>query len=187
MRFIFASLLLLTILHSAVCAQDKFFTKKGLATFDATTKTSPEAIAGKHKSVIALLDTKAGSVQFSLLLKGFLFEKALMEEHFNENYVESDKYPKSEFKGDILDNGKVNYAQDGVYNVKVKGNFSLHGITKEIEVAGKVIIKNGMPRLVSSFPVALKDHNIKIPQLVGDKVADVAKVDVDCTLEPLKK
>src|SRR5690349_23750589 len=83
-----------------VHAQDKFFTKSGQVTFSS--KTSLENIEAHNKSVTCVLDVKTGNLQFAVLMKGFEFEKALMQEHFNENYVESHKYPKAEFKGQIV-------------------------------------------------------------------------------------
>jgi len=176
-------LFLISILH----AQDKFFTKTGQLHFDATTKSSPTTIEGKHKSVVAVLDIKTGNLQFSILMKSFLFKQALMEEHFNENYVESDKYPKCEFKGLVLNNVDVNYTKDGSYNAKVKGTLMMHGVTKEIETTGKVIIKEGKPQLKAIFSITLTDYNISIPNLVSDEISRVATIDLDCNLEPLKK
>src|ERR1044071_5426615 len=90
----------LLLVAFAVSAQDKFFTKNGKISF--VSKGSVETIEAQHKSVTCVLDTKTGNIQFAVLMKGFEFKKALMQEHFNENYVESDKYPTSEFKGQIV-------------------------------------------------------------------------------------
>lgn len=169
--------------------QDKFFTKTGKIQFDATSKNSPENIIGKNRSVTAVLDSKSGAMQFSLLMKGFTFEKALMEEHFNENYVESEKYPKSEFKGVVINNSDVDYSKEGTYNAKVKGSLTIHGATKEVETSGKIIIKEGKPTIKASFSVALADYNVSVPTVVSDKLAKNATIDIDCALEvlPAKK
>ncbi|MGZ8558977.1 MAG: YceI family protein, partial [Chitinophagaceae bacterium] len=82
----------------------KYFTKNGKINFDATATSSPEKIEGINRSVTCVVDTKTGNMQFAVLMKGFEFERALMEEHFNENYVESDKFPKAEFRGAIVTN-----------------------------------------------------------------------------------
>ncbi|MBS1656089.1 MAG: YceI family protein [Bacteroidetes bacterium] len=169
-----------------VHAQDKFYTKTGKITFDATSASSPEKVAGVNRSVTCVLDTKNGNMQFAVLMKGFEFEKALMQEHFNENYVESNKFPKAEFKGAITNNTSVNYTKDGVYNVKVKGQLTIHGITKDVETEGKITIKGGKPTAIASFPAALADYNIGIPSIVADKVAKIATVTVECMLDPLK-
>ena len=179
-------LISITLFTGAVSAQDKYFTKTGKIHFDATTPKSPESIDGVNKSSICVVDTKTGNIQFSLLMKGFEFERALMQEHFNENYVESNKYPKTEFKGTITNNTAVNYSKDGVYPVKVKGKLSMHGETKDIEADGKLTVKGGKISANADFQVTLADFKVTIPSLVADKVAKIAKITVDCQLEPLK-
>lgn len=181
--FVFLSI---TILALHIQAQVKYFTKTGKISFDATTSKSPENIDGVNKTAICVLDTKTGNFQFSVLMKGFEFERALMQEHFNENYVESNKFPKSEFKGTITNNASVNYTKDGTYPVKVKGSLTIHGVTKEIETDGKLIVKAGKINAVADFNVALADYNISVPSLVADKLAKNAAIKVDCVLEPLK-
>ncbi|WP_315818368.1 hypothetical protein [Paraflavitalea speifideaquila] len=110
-------LLLVSVLSSG---QDKFFTKNGKISF--VSKGNIETIAAKHKGITCVLDAKSGGMQFAVLMKGFEFAKALMQEHFNENYVESDKYPKADFKGLVVNNGEVNYTKDGSYGTKVKAS-----------------------------------------------------------------
>ena len=168
-----------------VHAQDKFYTKTGKITFDATAPASPEKIEAVNKSVTCVIDIKTGNIQFVVLMKGFQFERALMEEHFNENYVESSKHPKAVFKGTITDNTLVNYSKEGSYSVKVKGNLSLHGETKEIETTGKISSKAGKILVQAIFPVSFNDYKIVIPTLVSDKVAKSATISVDCSLDPL--
>jgi hypothetical protein len=179
-------LISLSLLTLAVSAQDKYFTKTGKIHFDATTPSSPEKIDGVNKSSICVIDTKTGNIQFSLLMKGFEFERALMQEHFNENYVESNKFPKTEFKGMITNNSSVNYSKDGVYPVKVKGSLTMHGETKDVVADGKLTVKAGKISANADFPVTLADFKVTIPQLVADKVAKTAKITVDCQLDPLK-
>lgn len=169
-----------------VNAQDKQFTKTGKINFDATAPKSPENIDGINKSVICVLDTKSGAMQFAVMMKGFEFDRALMQEHFNENYVESNKFPKAEFKGTVTNNASVNYAKDGTYPVKVKGKLTMHGETKDVEADGKISIAGGKVAANADFSVPLEEYKISIPQLVADKVAKNAKIKVDCALEPLK-
>lgn len=172
---------------TAVTAQDKQFTKTGKITFDATVPKSPENIDAVNKSAICVLDTKAGALQFAVMMKGFEFDRALMMEHFNENYVESNKYPKADFKGSITNNAAVNYTKDGVYPVKVKGKLTMHGETKDVEADGKITVKASKINAAADFEVLFKDYKIDIPELVADKVAKTAKIKVDCSLEPLKQ
>jgi len=180
---IFFALILLFI---RVNAQDKFYTKTGKIYFDATVPASPEKIEGVNKTVTCVIDTKTGNMQFAVLMKGFQFERALMEEHFNENYVESSKFPRAEFKGMISNNAAVNYNKDGTYIVKVKGKLSIHGETRDVETDGKLVIVAGKINATAKFPVSFSDYKISIPTLVADKVATTATIAVDCSLEPLK-
>ncbi len=178
---------ILIVLAANINAQDKLFTKNGKITFDATAAKSPENIDGINKTVICVLDTKTGDLQLSALMKGFEFERALMMEHFNENYVESNKFPKAIFKGTIINNATINYQKNDTYSVKVKGSLTMHGETKSIETDGKLIVKDGRIMLSATFSVLLSDYAIAIPQLVADKIAKNVKLIVDCTLDVLKK
>lgn len=186
MKKLITSIGLLFVCASALQAQDKYFTKTGKITFDATVPASPEKISGTNKTVTAVLVTSTGQVQFAVLMKGFLFERALMEEHFNENYVESSKFPKSEFKGMIVNNASINYGKDGSYPATVKGKMTIHGETKDVETAGTVKIAGGKITLAANFAVPLEAYKISVPTLVADKVASNASIIVDCALEPLK-
>ncbi|MDE3253338.1 MAG: YceI family protein [Bacteroidota bacterium] len=180
------AILVIMLFVTAVQAQDKWFTKSGKILFDATVAKSPEQITGVNKSVTCVMDTRTGNLQFAVLMKGFEFERALMQEHFNENYVESDRFPKTVFKGMIQDNAAVNYTKDGIYPVQVKGTLNMHGQTHEVIAAGKISIQSGAVHLSSVFEAGLADYGIEIPQLVADKVARKARITVDCLLAPLK-
>jgi len=165
-------------------AQDKYFTKTGKIEFYS--KAPMEDIEAKNKTVAAILDTKTGAVQFSVLMKGFEFPKALMQEHFNENYVESNKFPKSEFKGSITNNTLINYTKDGSYPARVAGKLTIHGITKDVNTTGTVKVDGGKINLSSVFNILLSDYKIKIPSLVKEKLSNNIQIAVDCRLEPLK-
>ena len=183
--------LLLIILVSAGCfgAADAqvYFSKAAKISFDATAAKSPEEIKGTTRGATVVLDISTGQLQFSMLIKSFVFERSLMEEHFNENYLESDKYPKAEFKGTIQDNKGVNYTKDGTYNVQVKGTLQIHGVTQTVDVPGKIIVAGGKIQATAEFRIKLSDYKVKIPGLVADKVAETASINVDCQLEPLKR
>lgn len=171
---------------SAASNAQKYFTKSGKITFDATAPSSPEKIEAENRSTTAVIDTKTGAIQFSVLVKGFSFERALMEEHFNENYLESNKFPKSEFKGTITNNTSVDYSKDGTYNVKVQGKLTIHGVTKDVTTDGKLVIQGGKINTTATFNVLLADYGVSIPGLVADKVAKTAKISVNCSLELFK-
>lgn len=177
-------LMALVMSVSVSFAQGMFFTKTGKITFYS--KAPLEEIDGKNKTVTAVLDPKSGALQFAAQMKSFEFEKQLMEQHFNENYVESDKYPKADFKGTITNNSEINYSKDGTYTAKVKGKLTIHGITKDVETTGTLKINGGKIDANSTFNVLLSDYKISIPSLVKDKVSNSIKVVVECNLEPLK-
>jgi hypothetical protein len=165
-------------------AQDKYFTKTGKITFYS--KAPMEDIQAKNKTVAAILDTKSGALQFSVLMKGFEFEKALMQEHFNENYVESDKYPRAEFKGNITNNSAINYTKDGVYPASIKGKLMIHGVTKDVEHTGSIRISGGKIDAASDFTILLSEYNVPIPSIVKEKISNNIRISVDTKLEPLK-
>ncbi len=168
-------------------AQSKYFTKTGKINFDATAPKSPENIDGTNKNSTCVMDSKTGEIQFMVLMKGFEFERALMMEHFNENYVESNKFPKTVFKGLIDNNTAINYSKDGSYTAKVSGKLTMHGETKDISTEGKLTVKGSKLIISAEFVAILADYKIIVPQLVADKVGKNAKIFVDCTLEPLNK
>ena len=180
----FIALASFVLLATAVNAQDRYFTKTGKIEFYS--KAPMEDIEAKNKTITAVLDTKSGAVQFSVPMKGFEFDKQLMQQHFNENYVESDKYPKAEFKGTVVNNGTVNYLTEGTYNVKVKGKLTIHGVTNDVEAPGTIKVNGGKIDATSIFTIKLSDYKISIPSLVKDKLSNTIKITVDTKLEPLK-
>lgn len=164
-------------------SQGKFYTKTGKVSFFSS--TSVEDIEAINKSVIAVLDPKTGDLQFAILMKGFEFKKALMQEHFNKNYVESDKFPKAEFKGQVINSSEIKYTTDGTYTAKAKGRLTIHGETKDIETAGTITIKDGKPVLHAVFNVLVADYKITVPKLYRDNISKSIRVTVDCALAAL--
>jgi polyisoprenoid-binding protein YceI len=175
MKTLMTSALFVFLLTAAV-AQDKYYTRNGRVTFSASTPLEKiEAVNDKGASV---LDAATGQVEFSVLMKAFLFEKALMQEHFHENYVESDKYPKAVFKGSVQNLGEIRFASDGSYPMVVKGDLTLHGKTRPVEARGKLDVKKGVVTASISFSVTPADYDIEIPSLVREKIAKTVSVDV---------
>lgn len=165
-------------------AQARFYTKT--ATIEFFSSAPLEDIEAKNNTASAVLDTRSGAVQFSVLMKGFTFRKALMQEHFNDNYVESHKYPEAVFRGTVVNNKSVNYAKDGSYPAKVSGKMTIHGVTKNFTTDGVIKVDDGKLKLETDFVVLLSDYNIKIPALVKDKLSNSIRVTVDAKLQPLK-
>lgn len=164
-------------------AQNIQMTKTGKVSFFSRAK-SIEKVEAENNEVSSILNTQTGDLVFAVLMKSFHFQLALMEEHFNENYVESTKYPKSTFKGKITNLSAVNFAKDGLYPVTVEGDMMLHGVTKKVSATGSITVKAGKISASSKFTVKLKDYNISIPSLVSDKISEDIDVTLDCKYEP---
>jgi hypothetical protein len=125
------------------------------------------------------------SIKFSLANTGFVFPKPLMQEHFNENYMESSKYPKSTFRGKI--NEKTDLSKDGVYKVTCTGLLYMHGVEKNITTPGTITVKGGEVNVVTNFKAKLADYKIERPKMVIDKIAEEILIKIDATYVPYKK
>jgi hypothetical protein len=147
-------------------------------------ETPMENIDAKNNDVKALINTKTGEVAFIATNVGFHFEKPLMEEHFNENYMESDKYKVSVFKGKIVE--QLDYSANGTHKVTVKGSLNVHGVEKEREIPGVITVVEGKISVKAEFDIMVKDHKIKIPKLVVKNIAEKVKVTVNLNFEPKK-
>jgi hypothetical protein len=143
--------------------------------------TSMEVIEGHNHQVVSILDATTGDLQFSLLVKSFEFKVALMQEHFNENYMESDKLPKSSFKGKITNLNKIEFKKEGIYPAEVSGDLTIHGVTKPVTTSGTLEVKGQTITAKAKFTVSPKDYDIVIPSLVEDKIAKTIDVNVDVT------
>lgn len=146
-----------------------------------------ENIDAKNTTGKPVMDTKAGKIQVQVTMKGFKFKSPLMEEHFNETYVESDKYPHAKFSGTIENNDKIDYSKDGEYDVVVNGTMTLHGETKNITALGKLTIAGKKIFLESKFPLTLADYKIDIPKDKLTNISQVVDVTVKAILEPFEK
>ncbi|TMI63368.1 MAG: YceI family protein [Bacteroidetes bacterium] len=175
----------LFIISFASSAQEKYFTRSGKIQFFS--KTKAENIDATSRSAAVVLDSKTGDLQFAVLMKGFEFKKALMQEHFNKEYIESDKFPKAEFKGQITNNADIKYTTDGTYPAKVKGKLTIHGETKDIETTGIITVKSGKIITTSTFNIQLPDYKIKVPSVTRSQISDDIKITIDCSLEVLKQ
>lgn len=179
-------LLLTAFALPGLVSAQRLFTRDAKVTFDATSKGSPERVDAVNKSGTLVIDIASGRVESAVLISNFLFEKALMQEHFNENYMESSKFPKATFKGKIDDPSKVDFQKDGTYNSTLSGNLSIHGVTKSVTVPATVVVKGGKVTANTTFNVALTDYGISIPSVVSDKLAKEAKITIESALETMK-
>ncbi|MES2565451.1 MAG: YceI family protein [Bacteroidota bacterium] len=171
-------------LSSIVNAQ-LFRGKPDASTISFFSKSPLEDIDATNKKAVIVLKTTTNDIQFGVPMVGFKFPKPLMEEHFNENYVESEKFPTCTFKGKI--NETIDYTKDGEHKVTTKGTLNLHGVSKEIEAPGTLTIKGKEITIVSAFKVRVADYNIKVPSLYVQNIAEVVDVKVNAVLEPYEK
>ncbi len=179
------TVLLFALLLTITASGQTYLTRSGRISFFSSTPM--EDIEAINNEVTGMLDAKKGEFAFNALIKSFKFKKALMEEHFNENYMESNTFPKANFKGTITDLSKVKFTKDGTYPVTVKGDLTIHGVTKNIQTPGSISISQGNINATSKFTIQLKDYNIKIPGAVVNKIAETISITVDCKHEPFKK
>lgn len=166
----------------------RYFTKAGEIVFDADGPLDDvEKIHAKSTTASCVVDVATGQIEWAVPIKSFKFENSLMEEHFNENYLESEKFPKATFKGTIQNTQAVKWTSDGSYPVKVQGKLTIHGVTKDISTSGTITVKGGQIQASAAMKVALEDYRIKIPSVVGFKIAKEASVQIQANLEQLKQ
>ena len=182
-QFTVVAMLAFFAISTQAIAQSKYFTKSADITFDASGPM--EDIKAENKKATFVLDAKSGAVELAVLLKAFEFERALMQEHFNENYVESDKFPKSTYKGKITNFSDVDLTKDGSYPVKMSGQLTIHGETKEVPAKGTLTVSGGKVSGIASFKITLTDFDIEIPSVVKDKVSKTVNISVAVWLDPL--
>lgn len=171
------SLLFLAALYAQSGYTQVYQTKNGYLGFFS--KTPLEDITAENHQVYGVINLGDHSLSVACLVKGFLFTKALMQEHFNENYIESDKFPRASFSGTY--SGGSDSGKNGIYPVRVSGQLTLHGITRPIDVPGSVEVSSGKVTCSASFSLLPGDFNISIPSLVRDKIAK--QIDVHIILE----
>lgn len=148
-------------------------------------KSPLEDITAVNKKSTFVINTTTNDVQAGINMLNFKFRKPLMEEHFNENYVESHKYPTCVFKGKIVET--IDYTKDGENKVTVKGTLNLHGVTKDVELKGTLTKKGNEISIESDFKIKIAEYKIKVPSLYVQNIAEVVDVNVTATLEPFVK
>lgn len=163
----FTTLLFLVISFSSF-AQEKYFTKTGRVSFFSDSPM--EKIEAHNNRATSVIEVASGKIEFSLLVKGFEFDKALMQEHFNENYMESDEYPKATFTGMITNIKSVDFTKDGNYDITVEGELTIHGVTQKITTKAMIIVSGGKISAKGSFSVNLSDYKVKRPKAVAETV-----------------
>ena len=163
---------------------DSYACQKGMIHFFSA--TAMENIDAKSNNAVCILNTKTKKVFCRVKQASFTFKDKLMQEHFNENYMESEKFPVAQLDMAIVED--LDFAKDGVYEITLKGTLEMHGVKKEREIKGKLTIKNGQPvNATAVFMVKLADHGIKVPSVVGANIAEDVKTDVEFAFEKFHK
>lgn len=144
-----------------------------------------EDIEAKTVNGTSVITTSKNDFFFLVPIKSFTFKSSLMQEHFNENYMESDKFPDARFVGKVNEN--IDWKKDGTYPVTVTGKLTVHGVDKDRTVPGTITVKNGVISINAKFDIACKDHGIKIPSMMSEKIAEVIAVTVSGNYTPYVK
>jgi len=140
-----------------------------------------ELIKAQSSELRGIFVAEKKQFAFIVLIKSFKgFNSPLQQEHFNENYLESNKYPSASFEGKVIED--IDFSADGVYSIRAKGNLSIHGVVQERIIKAEITVKNSGISIKSSFTVLLTDHNIPIPKVVHEKLASEVKVDIKADL-----
>jgi len=178
------AIILIGLLGSNAGQAQKFMTKNGNIKFYS--ETPMETIQADNNQVNAAFDSQTGDLVFKVLIKSFQFPKALMQEHFNENYMESDKFPDAIFKGKVTNLSTIDISKEGSYEALIEGDMTLHGVTKKISEKGTFSVKSGdMIHGASKFYVKPSDYDIKIPGAVVKNIAEAIEVTVEIGLSKM--
>ena len=168
--------ILVLVFSAQLAIGQKYFSKTGKISFYSDAPM--EKIEAHNSTASTVLDFSTGNLEWAVLIQGFKFEKALMQDHFNENYMESTTYPKAKFKGKIENVSAINLKKDGDYNVTVNGNMEIHGVTKPVSATGVISVKGGNVSAKSKFSVAVADYGIEIPKVVAENIAKNVEIQV---------
>ncbi len=172
----------LLVVSSFNSAAQKFIVEKSFVSFYS--HAAIEDITAENKNANSIFNSETAEVVFSIPVKEFKFAKALMEEHFNEKYMESEKFPKATFQGKV-----TGFKKDitGAQEVKAQGKLLVHGVTKEVEIPGTLEVVGGKIKLQSKFIVKLADYNVTLPQLMWQNIAEQVDVTLEFTYKPYEK
>jgi polyisoprenoid-binding protein YceI len=174
-------LLIINLLPALLFAQDLYKTSGGQVKFRSDAPL--ELIQAETKTMNGALKISDRSFAFSIPMKTFEgFNSSLQRTHFNENYLQSDKFPNATFEGKIIE--EIDFSKNGTYNVRGKGKFKVHGVEQERIIRCKITISQGKIVVESNFTVMLADHDIKIPTVVAQKLAEEVEVQMSATLTP---
>ncbi len=178
--------LVLVFLVLALHVKAQIYTAKQGSTLITFFSSAPlEDIEAQNKGAVIIYKTTTNDIQIRVSIQNFKFKNALMEEHFNENYMESTKYPNAEFKGKI--NEAIDHTKDGEYKVTVTGVMDIHGVKKEVTITGTLTKTGNEYKIQSKFQIKVSDYNIKVPSMYVKNIAEVVDVSISSTLEAFQK
>jgi len=172
--------ILFLILFCPLIAKDIYFTRSGTISFYSSAIL--EDIEAINDQVTCVLDLETGEVAFRVPIRGFTFKNALMQEHFNENYLESEKFPNAAFKGKIDGFNSIKLSQDP-QEVTLTGTMTIHGISLEIREKGTIILSDGMIRGDAQFHIEVADYGIVVPKIVRNNIAKTMDITVSLKLK----
>jgi len=178
-------LMLVILCTTQMAFAQKYMTRTGKISFFSSTPV--EKIEAFNNETACILDSKSGDILFQASIKSFKFEKELMQEHFNEDFMQSDKYPKSDFKGKVTNISSINFSKDGSYPATVAGKLTIHGVTHDVSVPGTIVVKGNDITTNAKFQVKLADYNIKVPSMMTSKVAEKMEITVNSILSQVNK
>lgn len=180
-RTILTALFAIVLMAAGQLNAQKYITKNGFIKFYS--ETPIETIQAENRQVNAALDAATGDLVFKVLMKSFEFEKALMQEHFNENYVESQKFPNGTFQGKVTNIRDIDFSTPGTYDALVEGDLTIHGVTQKVSEKGTFTVKSAdNVRGQCKFNIRVADYDIKIPKAVMQNIAESMEVTVDVDL-----
>ncbi|TXD53074.1 MULTISPECIES: YceI family protein [unclassified Polaribacter] len=159
--------------------KDQYIARQGQVTFFSY--TSVENIEAKNNQVLSILDIDKQEIAISMLMRAFVFKKDLMYEHFNESYIESDLYPKANFEGKIID---FDASKKGVQTKIIRGNLTIHGISKKIEIKSTIENTNGNYTILGKFDASVTDFQIKIPPILSSNIAKTISIQFKFQYQP---
>ena len=178
----YISIILLAWISISQTGQDIYICKN--AKINIFSSAPVEDIEANSTNGVSIYNASTGELDFSLPIRSLHFPKSLMEQHFNESYMESDRYPKATFKGKIQEHPDL--TKDGSYPVTVTGEFEAHGVKQQRTINGNIKVNNGVVSMTSEFMVKCADHHIDIPQIVFHNIAESIRVRVAATYVPYK-
>lgn len=166
-----------------ISAQGKYLTHSGTVRFYS--HTAIEDITAENNSVSSVIDAATGELVIIIRMTEFKFKKKLMQEHFNENYVESETFAKATFKGRIVNNADVDYSSKGVYRVEVEGEFNLHGVSNMLSTEGTLEVNEKGILARTKFLLNPEDFDIKIPGVIRKNISEHLEITAELSHRPI--